>query len=84
MLYSIWVQVDLKKYCLKFDYWRQTKDIHSVIQFNNFLDALAVFVWKSKKKIDKISLADNQVDYWKVEYRWIKDYYISLHNSLTC
>lgn len=82
--YDSEVEDELAGYKLKLNCWRRAKDVQSVVQIPDFIDALAVFVRESRKKFDGHMPVGDETDRREPSATWVEDYYISLHGSISC
>ncbi|MCJ1470491.1 hypothetical protein MMC07_009137 [Pseudocyphellaria aurata] len=70
---------------MKVKYWRTARDMDAAVGIPCFLDALAVFVWESRRKKAGVATAPHLIDHLEPNVAGcLKNCYVSLHNSMSC
>lgn len=78
------VEAEMRERRLKVNRWRMARDMDNAVEIPGFLDSLAVFVRESRNEYDGVATASHLMDRREADSAWVGDYYISLHNSLSC
>ena len=74
----------LQSYGLNTKFWRAASELTALIEVDDFVDALAVFVRESRKRLANIAVTNASIDRRESDSSWAADLLVALHPSLRC
>ena len=74
----------LQSYGLSTNFWRAASEMTTLIEVDDFVDALAVFVRESRKRLANIAATNASIDRRESDSSWAADLPVALHPSLRC
>ena len=74
----------LQSYGLNTKFWRAASEMTTLIEVDDFVDALAVFVRESRKRLANIAATNASIDLRESDSSWAADLPVALHPSLRC
>ena len=76
-----------KNICLRgfnVDFWRTAAEVAVRLEIKDFIDALAVFVRESRKRLDGVPITNASVVRRESDSSWVEGMLVALHPSIRC
>ena len=76
-----------KNICLRgfnVDFWHTAAEVAVRLEIKDFIDALAVFVRESRKRLDGVPITNASVVRRESDSSWVEDMLVALHPSIRC
>ena len=64
------------------DFWRTAAEVAIRLEIKDFIDALAVFVRESRKRLDGVPITNTSIVRREPDSSWVKDMLVALHPSI--
>jgi hypothetical protein len=66
------------------DFWRTAAEVAVRLKIKDFIDALAVFVRESRKRLDGVPITNALIVWRESDSSWVEGMLVALHPSIRC
>jgi hypothetical protein len=66
------------------DFWRTAAEVAARLEIKDFIDALAVFVRESRKRLDGVPITNASIVRRESDSSWVEGMLVALHPSIRC